>query len=740
MPGSDPSVEDVNTGSSFKEVVARILDLQVSWSSQNTPEMQERGVLVRQAGPRLVKGMLAGLSSLIPDLAVEGRDGTGRKTRVPWIRVYSKSRSPSATSGWYVAALFAADGSAVFLSINQGTTSFEAGSLKASATDLLEARVRWAQGILGATIDKAGASVDEIDLKDPVGLGAGYERANVCSYRFTRDELSDDLFRDRLRSLVGLLQELYAAEDDPARRMAELQQSSILEPLHPVSPPLSDTAAFIQAVRGRYGPTLVESRRAAEEEARQLLNQLAGGMTKEQAQTLGQLFNRGEWAGVMRHNRFLPAFAGATMDRLLEPIETFNEWTGRLWRSPEEEARQAVDEVLRNPNAFPGAGRSYPTMLMYLRDPHRFAIWLQVCHQGLVAISDYDEPRGRTGGVDRYLRYCAAVREFAERWGLEPQEVDAVLVAAARAAAEVKDATARRGEGASGGDSGEVVVDPRQVYSLEKMAVATHLPLDLLEEWVGLLRGRKRQALLYGPPGTGKTFVAQQLARHLAGDDGSIQLIQFHPSFSYEDFLEGLRPTSGSNGQVGYEVRDGVFFDFCATRAQASPGTHVFVIDELNRAELGAVLGELMTLLEYRGREVQLPYSQRLFSVPENVILLATMNTADRSLALVDFALRRRFHAFEMRPSRDVLESYLKARDEDTDLVLRFFDLVQERVASPDYAPGHSYWMTEDLSPQGLSRVWRYELYPYLAEYWFEHRNYLDDLNDKVTRLLAEEA
>jgi len=740
MPGSDPSVEDVNTGSSFKEVVARILDLQASWSSQNTPEMQERGVLIRQAGPRLVKDMLAGLSSLIPDLAVEGRDGTGRKTRVPWIRVYSKSRSPSATSGWYVAGLFAADGSAVFLSINQGTTSFEAGGFKASATDLLAARVRWAGGVLGAAIDEAGASIDDIELKDPRGLGAGYERGNVCSYRFSRDELSDDLFRDHLRTLVGLLQELYAAEDDPARRMAELQHSGSLEPLHPVSPPLSDTRAFIQAVRERYGPTLVESRQAAEEEARQLLNQHAGGMTKEQAQALGQLFNRGEWAGVMRHNRFLPAFAGATMERLVEPIETFNEWTQRFWRSPDEEALQAVDEVLRNPNAFPGAGRSYPTMLMYLRDPHRFAVWLQICHQGLIAISDYDEPRGRTGGADRYLRYCAAVGQFADRWGLEPQEVDAVLVAAARAAAEVKEAAARRTGVVGEGDSGEVVVDPHQVYSLEKVAVATHLPLDLLEEWIGLLRGRKRQALLYGPPGTGKTFVAQQLARHLAGDDGSVQLIQFHPSFSYEDFLEGLRPTSGSNGQVGYEVRDGVFFDFCATRAQASPGTHVFVIDELNRAELGAVLGELMTLLEYRGREVQLPYSQRLFSVPENVVLLATMNTADRSLALVDFALRRRFHAFEMRPSRDVLESYLKARDEDTDLVLRFFDLVQERVASPDYAPGHSYWMTEDLSPQGLSRVWRYELYPYLAEYWFEHRSYLDDLNDKVSRLLAEEA
>ena len=151
------------------------------------------------------------------------------------------------------------------------------------------------------------------------------------------------------------------------------------------------------------------------------------------------------------------------MERLVAPIETFNEWTRRLWRSPEEEALQAVDEVLRNPNAFPGAGRSYPTMLMYLRDPRRFAVWLQACHQGLVAISDYDEPKGRTGGVDRYLRYCAAVRQFAERWGLHPQEIDAVLVAAARAAATTKDVIARREEVGSEGDSGEVVVDPRKL-------------------------------------------------------------------------------------------------------------------------------------------------------------------------------------------------------------------------------------------------------------------------------------
>jgi MrcB-like, N-terminal domain len=406
MSASGPSVADVETSSSFSAVVARVLDLQLSWSSRNTPEMQERGVLIRQAGPPAVTAMLAGLSSLVPDLAVEGRDGTGLKTRVPWIRVYSKSRSPSATSGWYVAFLFAADGSAVFLSLNQGTTSFESGDFRARSVDVLETRVKWARRLLGIAIQEAGATVGEISLSDPRGLGAGYERGNVCSYRFARGELSDEQFGDRLQSMVGLLQELYAAEDDPARRIKVPEEPINVGSAQPSPPPLSDPAAFIKAVRGTYGPTLVESRRAAEEEARQLLHQLAGGMTKEHAQMLGQLFNRGEWAGALRHNRFLPAFAGATMERLVEPIEAFNQWTQRLWRSSEEEALRAVDEVLRNPNAFPGAGRSYPTMLMYLRDPQRFAVWLQVCHQGLIAISDYDEPKGRTGGLVQLRVSC----------------------------------------------------------------------------------------------------------------------------------------------------------------------------------------------------------------------------------------------------------------------------------------------------------------------------------------------
>jgi hypothetical protein len=145
-----------------------------------------------------------------------------------------------------------------------------------------------------------------------------------------------------------------------------------------------------------------------------------------------------------------------------------------------------------------------------------------------------------------------------------------------------------------------------------------------------------------------------------------------------------------------------------------------------------------MLLLEYRGKVVELPYSQKRFSIPSNVIVLGTMNTADRSLALVDFALRRRFHAIYLPPNRDVLNRWLSARDEGGELILRFFDLVQSKMTSPDFAPGHSYWMVDDSSPQGLLRTWQYELRPYLQEFWFENPEQLRLLEEQVTELLTE--
>ncbi len=182
----------------------------------------------------------------------------------------------------------------------------------------------------------------------------------------------------------------------------------------------------------------------------------------------------------------------------------------------------------------------------------------------------------------------------------------------------------------------------------------------------------------------------------------------------------------------------GVLQRFCTDVVRKTTAPCVLIIDEFNRADLASVLGEVMTLLEYREREMRLPYSKKSFSLPENLYVLATMNTADRSLALVDFALRRRFHAVYLQPDRAILERYLAAREESAPALLEFFDAVQSRVADRDFAPGHSFWMTDDLSSASLERIWRYELGPYLAEFWADSPAQLEALSKDVAALLGE--
>jgi 5-methylcytosine-specific restriction protein B len=185
-------------------------------------------------------------------------------------------------------------------------------------------------------------------------------------------------------------------------------------------------------------------------------------------------------------------------------------------------------------------------------------------------------------------------------------------------------------------------------YSLDQFSTDSGIDRDTLEMWTRAIE-RKGQAILYGPPGTGKTWTARLLARYLAAaGDGLIELVQFHPAYSYEDFVQGIRPAA-SNGELTYALEPGRFLDFC-TRASTRTGISVLIIDEINRANLSRVLGELMYLLEYRtqANEVPLAGGNRLH-IPEQVRVIGTMNTADRSIALVDHALRRRFAFLRLR-------------------------------------------------------------------------------------------
>ncbi len=256
------------------------------------------------------------------------------------------------------------------------------------------------------------------------------------------------------------------------------------------------------------------------------------------------------------------------------------------------------------------------------------------------------------------------------------------------------------------------------IYPLEQMAEETGFELALLERWKRAIQ-RKGQAILYGPPGTGKTFVAEHLARHLVGGgDGIIDLVQFHPAYAYEDFIQGIRPESDGE-RLTYPLKPGRFLEFIR-RASEREGTSVLIIDEINRANLARVFGELMYLLEYRDRTIPLAGGGKL-RIPHNVRIIGTMNTADRSIALVDHALRRRFAFLALWPDYDLLRHYHQRHNTGfpVENLIQELHRLNETINDRHYSVGISYFLKEDLETQ-IEDIWRMEIEPYLDEYFFD--------------------
>jgi MoxR-like ATPase len=262
-------------------------------------------------------------------------------------------------------------------------------------------------------------------------------------------------------------------------------------------------------------------------------------------------------------------------------------------------------------------------------------------------------------------------------------------------------------------------------YMLAELARDTGYAEATLRSWLQAVE-RKKQAIFYGPPGTGKTYVAQRLARFLvSAGDGFVDLVQFHPAYAYEDFIQGIRPTTQPDGSLTYEMAPGRFLQFCA-EAQRRAGICVLIIDEINRANLSRVFGELMYLLEYREQEIPLA-GGGTFSIPANVRLLGTMNTADRSVALVDHALRRRFAFIALQPDYDLLRRYHEeeATGFKSEPLIALLQEINGRIADPHYALGITYFLRGDL-PQQLADIWRTEIEPYLEEYFFDQPQQVD--------------
>ncbi|BEL03978.1 hypothetical protein Q0Z83_021690 [Actinoplanes sichuanensis] len=248
------------------------------------------------------------------------------------------------------------------------------------------------------------------------------------------------------------------------------------------------------------------------------------------------------------------------------------------------------------------------------------------------------------------------------------------------------------------------------------------LPLDWLREVIDLLR-EKRQVVLYGPPGTGKTFIAQAIAAFLTETAGGEQrLIQFHPSYAYEDFFEGFRPRPGETpGSLVFDLVPGPLRRMAKLADEDPTRPYVLVIDELNRANLAKVFGELYFLLEYRTRAVGLQYSpEEDFSLPANLLVIGTMNTADRSIALVDQAMRRRFDFVPLFPGQTPLTTMLRdwlAANAIPATAADLLDTLNSRLGDPESAVGPSYFMSERArTDAGLERIWRTAIIPLLEE------------------------
>lgn len=207
---------------------------------------------------------------------------------------------------------------------------------------------------------------------------------------------------------------------------------------------------------------------------------------------------------------------------------------------------------------------------------------------------------------------------------------------------------------------------------------------------------------------------------------GTWDLVQFHSSYSYEDFMQGIRPQVVSGG-LTYRIEPGRFLEFCR-KAEKRPDPCVLIIDELNRGNLSRVFGELMYLLEYRDRAIPLSISGEEFRVPRNVHIIGTMNTADRSIAIVDHALRRRFSFIHLAPAYDVLEQRLKHDGLPTDGLVSVLRAINREINDRNYEVGISFFMKDDRNLKSvLEVIWKGEIEPYLEEYFYDDLGKVDN-------------
>lgn len=278
-------------------------------------------------------------------------------------------------------------------------------------------------------------------------------------------------------------------------------------------------------------------------------------------------------------------------------------------------------------------------------------------------------------------------------------------------------------------------------YTKEDFLSEVFMPEEEYEKLSGILR-IKKIIILQGAPGVGKTFAAKRIAFSMMGvkDVERVMMVQFHQSYSYEDFIMGFRPSTD-----GFELKRGAFYNFCKKAEIDGDNDYFFIIDEINRGNLSKIFGELFMLIENdkRGVSLQLLYSDEKFSVPKNIYIIGMMNTADRSLAMLDYALRRRFAFFEIKPgfTTDGFREYrMSLENEKFDKLIACVESLNNVISNDEslgdgFCIGHSYFcnlLPDTIDDQVLSGIVEYELIPLLKEYWFDEPTKVKDWSSNL--------
>jgi len=592
---------------------------------------REEGTFASSLREPVERGAPTALRELLSEThPVKGSAGMGNLAEYPWVAVFPPGAGTRATMGIYLVYLFAADGSRVYLSLNQAATQLE-GGVKALLKRALDVRTAIGpQDSLDTSIDLAGTG----------HLGKAYAAGSAYAISYTAQQLADGapLAAD-LHRMLGLLQRALdlGLEFDPK-----------VEPLH--------LLLKWSAARGK--DTLERHRDAAEKH---------GSVWWGKFSTSGSAGISGSKLAVLQGQ-----LAVGT------PTHAYLHHQSEVWRTRLEEITTDASQV----------------------DEERMAGYYDKDTSTLFArLSDFQEV------------------EFAE-------------FAASVVLASNPDPEALKG--ALGNQTNPLflyerwtpptpIVEPPTVLTLNWLADQTLWPRERLEDVLHSLTDASPQVILAGPPGTGKTWVAQLLARYLT-DDGPLQhrTVQFHPSYGYEEFVEGLRPEVTESSALAFHRVDGTVLQMSET-AKASEDPHVLIIDEMNRANIPRVFGELMYLLEYRDQPINLMYTEN-FELPGNLHFIGTMNTADRSIRSIDVALRRRFDIFDCPPDPDILRRFYEHVTSVDGLIDGFTELNGNLTAAIDrhHTIGHTFFMAPKFDAAALSRTWHHQLAPLIEDYFFD--------------------